>query len=124
MGWVFQIPALRLAYRGEAWWTERACLTINRRSLKPSVRLGNAQVAQLVEHATENRSVGGSIPPLGTIKSILSFAFIQIWHARSHASVARAWIRNLIVQPELFIFWNPGFDRLAATSVRAAMPGA
>src|SRR5437868_12032451 len=25
-----------------------------------------AQVAQLVEHATENRSVGGSIPPLGT----------------------------------------------------------
>jgi hypothetical protein len=22
----------------------------------------------LVEHATENRSVGGSIPPLGTIK--------------------------------------------------------
>ena len=28
--------------------------------------LGNAQVAQLVEHATENRSVGGSIPPLGT----------------------------------------------------------
>ena len=28
--------------------------------------LGYAQVAQLVEHATENRSVGGSIPPLGT----------------------------------------------------------
>ena len=27
---------------------------------------GEAQVAQLVEHATENRSVGGSIPPLGT----------------------------------------------------------
>ena len=30
------------------------------------VLVGNAQVAQLVEHATENRSVGGSIPPLGT----------------------------------------------------------
>jgi hypothetical protein len=29
--------------------------------------LTNAQVAQLVEHATENRSVGGSIPPLGTM---------------------------------------------------------
>src|SRR6186713_3207396 len=29
--------------------------------------LEHAQVAQLVEHATENRSVGGSIPPLGTI---------------------------------------------------------
>ena len=26
-----------------------------------------AQVAQLVEHATENRSVGGSTPSLGTI---------------------------------------------------------
>src|SRR5450631_4467999 len=36
----------------------------------------SAQVAQLVEHATENRSVGGSIPPLGTIlldKSIGNF---------------------------------------------------
>src|SRR5689334_10984870 len=30
-------------------------------------RAQDAQVAQLVEHATENRSVGGSIPPLGTI---------------------------------------------------------
>ena len=33
-----------------------------------------AQVAQLVEQATENRCVGGSIPPLGTttkIKKIL-----------------------------------------------------
>ena len=29
-------------------------------------RRSTAQVAQLVEHATENRSVGGSIPPLGT----------------------------------------------------------
>lgn len=36
-----------------------------RRALKPD----DAQVAQLVEHATENRSVGGSIPPLGTISS-------------------------------------------------------
>ena len=25
------------------------------------------QVAQLVEHATENRGVGGSIPPLATV---------------------------------------------------------
>ena len=35
------------------------------RFLREPVR-SNAQVAQLVEHATENRSVGGSIPPLGT----------------------------------------------------------
>ena len=33
----------------------------------PPARSPDAQVAQLVEHATENRSVGGSIPPLGTI---------------------------------------------------------
>ena len=33
-----------------------------------TLRRPGAQVAQLVEHATENRSVGGSIPPLGTIK--------------------------------------------------------
>ena len=32
--------------------------------------MGNAQVAQLVEHATENRGVGGSIPPLGTTSPI------------------------------------------------------
>ena len=38
-------------------------------------RSGGAQVAQLVEHATENRSVGGSIPPLGTIALFLQFLF-------------------------------------------------
>ena len=31
----------------------------------------DAQVAQLVEHATENRSVVGSIPPLGTILQLI-----------------------------------------------------
>jgi hypothetical protein len=36
-----------------------------------------AQVAQLVEHATENRSVGGSIPPLGTIISIILLIIIK-----------------------------------------------
>ena len=30
-------------------------------------RIPGAQIAQLVEHATENRSVAGSIPALGTI---------------------------------------------------------
>jgi hypothetical protein len=52
---------------GEAWWTGLPSLTINRRSRSPFAGSGSAQVAQLVEHATENRSVGGSIPPLGTI---------------------------------------------------------
>lgn len=42
-------------------------------------RVSDAQVAQLVEHATENRSVGGSIPPLGTIYliEIIEFGFCQ-----------------------------------------------
>jgi hypothetical protein len=35
-------------------------------ALPSRLAAGSAQVAQLVEHATENRSVGGSIPPLGT----------------------------------------------------------
>ncbi|VFU10941.1 protein of unknown function [Methylocella tundrae] len=33
----------------------------------------DAQVAQLVEHATENRSVGGSIPPLGTSHPVTDY---------------------------------------------------
>src|SRR3954469_13909902 len=52
------IPARRPAEM--AFWTGR-----NRASITPRLPL-HAQVAQLVEHATENRSVGGSIPPLGT----------------------------------------------------------
>ena len=54
---------------GEAGWTGRSDLTINR-PLRGVLCSRSAQVAQLVEHATENRSVGGSIPPLGTNKSM------------------------------------------------------
>jgi hypothetical protein len=50
---------------GKAGWTGASGPTINRPLRAVSPR--SAQVAQLVEHATENRSVGGSIPPLGTI---------------------------------------------------------
>jgi hypothetical protein len=50
----------------EAWWTGLSHPTINRRPAPSGRPEGHAQVAQLVEHATENRSVGGSIPPLGT----------------------------------------------------------
>jgi hypothetical protein len=71
---------------GEAWWTGLPGLTINRRSRPRSRVCGNAQVAQLVEHATENRSVGGSIPPLGTIppnefKTISDLSFRLILRA-------------------------------------------
>ncbi len=37
----------------------------------------SARVAQLVEHTTENRSVGGSIPPPGTTLSLEIVAAIQ-----------------------------------------------
>ncbi len=48
-------------------WLDRAVLALYKPALSPDSVRGGAQVAQLVEHATENRSVGGSIPPLGTI---------------------------------------------------------
>ena len=48
-------------------------------------RRQKAQVAQLVEHATENRSVAGSIPALGTIALPTSLKF---WSpARKHSGV-------------------------------------
>ena len=43
-------------------WTSSATPLYRRTSNLP-----DAQVAQLVEHVTENHGVGGSIPPLGTI---------------------------------------------------------
>ena len=45
-------------------WTGPAPAPINR---CPRRTGRDAQVAQLVEHVTENHGVGGSIPPLGTI---------------------------------------------------------
>lgn len=60
---------------GSAWtnsalapiWTRIGRAPITARGREP-VGSGNpdAQVAQLVEHVTENHGVGGSIPPLGT----------------------------------------------------------
>ena len=41
-------------------------ITALARSFRSNERLKRAQVAQLVEHCTENAGVGGSIPPLGT----------------------------------------------------------
>ena len=59
------------------FWTRR-----NRASITPALCYGplsrgsGAQVAQLVEHVTENHGVGGSIPPLGTIVLSLGVALI------------------------------------------------
>ena len=63
------------------FWTGRqgASITPALSLYVPVSGLG-AQVAQLVEHAIENRSVGGSIPPLGTITRVLlvlRFRFLE-----------------------------------------------
>jgi hypothetical protein len=48
---------------------------------------GDAQVAQLVEHVTENHGVGGSIPPLGTIEITRQFAVLK----RQDEAVFKVW---------------------------------
>ena len=60
-----------------AAWTRGAipptdCGLKSHRGWATSLPPNGAQVAQLVEHATENRSVGGSIPLLGTISNHVS----------------------------------------------------
>ena len=45
---------------------------------RPTGRSGLARVAQLVEHATENRSVGGSIPSPGTTAPLLNSMAVEI----------------------------------------------
>ena len=52
--------------RGRPFWTAGSRASINPALLRPPCRGRGAQVAQLVEHCTENAGVGGSIPPLGT----------------------------------------------------------
>lgn len=55
--------------RQERGWTGRFLLHIRRGPCEDAAFVSpgqGAQVAQLVEHATENRSVGGSTPSLGT----------------------------------------------------------
>ena len=57
----------------------------------PAGHLG-AQVAQLVEHVTENHSVAGSIPALGTKSQLLNFSLQSLQMAmrenlRAQASV-------------------------------------
>src|SRR5262249_9643464 len=57
------IAATSRSHRG---WTVQSLLSITRRFRRTFARPAGAQVAQLVEHVTENHGVGGSIPPLGT----------------------------------------------------------
>ena len=60
--------------RSAAILDSRPSSPYNRRALAgPASRRLGAQVAQLVEHCTENAGVGGSIPPLGTINTTPRF---------------------------------------------------
>src|SRR5690606_9664731 len=53
--------------RADASWTGFGPASITPALLMAPLQRGfGAQVAQLVEHVTENHGVGGSIPPLGT----------------------------------------------------------
>ncbi len=54
--------------RGLRAWTLAGQVLIRTDALPhiASIDEDGAQVAQLVEHVTENHGVGGSIPPLGT----------------------------------------------------------
>ena len=60
--------------RSGACWTERELLPIS----GVVEVLAHAQVAQLVEHRTENAGVGGSNPPLGTTLN-LKLLFLNIY---------------------------------------------
>jgi hypothetical protein len=67
-------------------WTAHAHASISPPPTGAQRASRDAQVAQLVEHATENRSVAGSIPALGTILSNHGF----IWGSRlTRVTVAR-----------------------------------
>lgn len=66
-----------------------------------------AQVAQLVEHATENRSVGGSIPPLGTITP---FATGRLHPLRSRCQIGS--VNQFLDRPLFPARLRAGPDRL------------
>jgi hypothetical protein len=59
---------LRVDSGAGRFWTAGNRTSITARLRGPQLRAcsASAQVAQLVEHCTENAGVGGSIPPLGT----------------------------------------------------------
>ena len=55
-----------MLHRRESGWRAYRCLTP---AAVAATNRAHAQVAQSVEHVTENHGVGGSIPPLGTTPS-------------------------------------------------------
>ena len=62
--------------KSRVFWTGEGGLPINPAPTRPAIGPG-AQVAQLVEHVTENHGVAGSIPALGTTLRSQMFADVQ-----------------------------------------------
>lgn len=82
-----------------------------------------AQVAQLVEHATENRSVGGSIPLLGTISSRLMTRQIRpasVAAPDAHQRHAADRCGQLVLRPSQT--WNVGARAGAQLSLKLCRP--
>lgn len=52
------------------WIPYKGFLRFSRDECFQAALLSCAQVAQLVEHMTENHGVGGSIPPLGAMRFV------------------------------------------------------
>jgi hypothetical protein len=67
-----EIGQLRLKLAPIGAYMKAGCRRIDRSRAIVFEIEGIAQVAQLVEHVTENHGVGGSIPPLGTITPYFS----------------------------------------------------
>jgi hypothetical protein len=72
--------AKRRTDRRSLFWTARSRASIKTALVRAHKwpRLAGAQVAQLVEHCTENAGVGGSIPPLGTTTTFHSSSLLLI----------------------------------------------
>ena len=60
-----------------------------------------AQVAQLVEHVTENHGVGGSIPPLGT--TISRKLTLLLPREMPHLAFAFDWAHMGAINPAEFL---------------------
>ena len=76
----------RSASQAPSWTVRNRAFITAALSFAPPSGGRGAQVAQLVEHCTENAGVGGSIPPLGTT--------LMIRERHSHLNMAAAFCRE------------------------------
>jgi D-serine deaminase-like pyridoxal phosphate-dependent protein len=85
--------------------------------------LPRAQVAQLVEHVTENHGVGGSIPPLGTIFDLTTPALLlDVTRLERNAARMRRRVRELGVTLRPHVKTSKSIDVLRVLSGGADSP--